>query len=98
MVKSISLFQFNQWLSEGKKAKLIDIREAYEFQDGHLTEWNIPLEKLMEAAAQWPKNEIYVLYCGSGKRSSAACYMLSRHLGHEHIYSLEGGYEMNAQA
>jgi sulfur-carrier protein adenylyltransferase/sulfurtransferase len=97
MVKSISLSQFNQWIAEGKKAKLIDIREAYEYQEGNLTQWNIPMEELMEIAFKWPKDEIFVLYCGSGKRSSAASYMLSRHVGHEHIYSLEGGYEMNAR-
>jgi rhodanese-related sulfurtransferase len=72
----------------------IDVREADEWQEGHLpAAVHVPrgyLESRVEGVAP-DKNTPVVLYCASGARSAFAAKTL-RELGYETVYSLAGGF------
>ncbi len=59
---------------------IIDVREDYEFAEGHVdAAINIPPSKLMAGApelADVPKDTPIVLYCRSGARSQASMNIL----------------------
>jgi molybdopterin/thiamine biosynthesis adenylyltransferase/rhodanese-related sulfurtransferase len=72
----------------------IDVREADEWQEGHLPgAVHIPrgfLESRVEGAAP-DKNTQVVVYCASAARSAFAAKTLQE-LGYEHVHSLAGGF------
>lgn len=58
-------------------AQWVDVRFAAEFQlDGLPGAINIPLNELRQAIAGLPANRDYVVYCQSGRRSSAAAFLM----------------------
>lgn len=62
------------------KATWIDVRYASEFvQDGLPGALNIPLNELRSAFNLFDKNRHYIVYCQSGRRSSAAAFLLAQH-------------------
>jgi rhodanese-related sulfurtransferase len=73
---------------------LIDVREAHEFEAGHL-----PcarhlckgiLERDIETLVPHPEDEI-ILYCGGGYRSALAADVLQK-MGYQRVLSLAGGW------
>ena len=69
-------------------ARLIDVREPYEFEAGHIPGIeHLPLDRLDEL--QLSREETIVFVCLSGARSGMAAMALQRH-GFE-AYSLDGG-------
>ncbi|HEX3028330.1 MAG TPA: rhodanese-like domain-containing protein [Clostridia bacterium] len=62
------------------KVNLIDIRETYEYNSGHLpTAKNIPMSKIVsEAELHLDKSKNYYIICQSGARSSRTCDILSK--------------------
>lgn len=57
------------------KINLIDIREPYEYNNGHLpTAKNIPMSKILAQPDKYlNKDKEYHIICQSGGRSSIAC-------------------------
>lgn len=72
-------------------ARLIDVREPFEFDSGHVPGSElVPLSELAAAATHWDKNEHYVMICRSGARSGrAAGYLAS--MGFSRVINLAGG-------
>ncbi|HEX9406920.1 MAG TPA: ThiF family adenylyltransferase, partial [Thermoanaerobaculia bacterium] len=71
---------------------LIDVREPYEFQQGHLEgAWLIPMAQLQRHIDAIPHDRDLVLYCRSGSRSAYALEML-RGVGFRRAKHLKGGY------
>src|SRR3979409_406490 len=72
----------------------IDVREADEWQEGHLPgACHIPrgfLESRVEGAAPDKSTQV-VVYCASAARSAFAAKTLQE-LGYEHVHSLAGGF------
>ena len=72
----------------------IDVREADEWQEGHLPgAVHIPrgyLESRVEGVAH-DKSTPVIVYCASAARSVFAAKTLQE-LGYEHVYSLAGGF------
>ena len=72
----------------------IDVREADEWQEGHLPgAVHLPrgyLESRVEGVAP-AKDTPVILYCASGARSAFAAKTL-RELGYDTVYSLAGGF------
>ncbi len=76
-----------------KNALVLDVREAAEFDAGHvLNAKQIPLGKLNENIGELERyrSQPIVVMDSSGQRSAAACVLLSKH-GFELAYNLAGG-------
>ena len=60
------------------KAKIIDIREPYEYNEGSIkTSENIPMSNLISTPEDYlDKNDKYYIVCKSGNRSGKLCNIL----------------------
>jgi rhodanese-related sulfurtransferase len=75
----------------------IDVRFAAEFQnDGYPGAINIPLNDIRQASAALDPAKEYIVYCQTGRRSSAAAFLLSQRGLHAAL--LEGGMRARAGA
>lgn len=75
------------WLERG--ARLIDVREVWEFEGGHIpASENLPLQEL--AARFTPNGTPVVLICTTGNRSGFAAQLLKRQ-GVAEVANLLGG-------
>jgi len=71
-------------------AQWIDVRYPSEYQYDRLSgARNIPLSEIRNALGALDKDDEYIVYCQSGRRSSAAAFLLAQR-GY-HVYVLEGG-------
>lgn len=60
-------------------AIFLDVRVASEYQQGHLPgAVNIPLNTLRQQSTKLDQRFAYICYCSSGRRSSAASFILSQ--------------------
>jgi phage shock protein E len=73
-----------------KGAKLLDVRTLGEFDSGHIDgAVNIPVQELQNRLSELDKVQPVVVYCASGKRSSAAMTMM-KDGGFAQVYDLGG--------
>ena len=91
-MKTISPKKLKNFLKKNKNYQIIDIREPYEYEDGALTNENIPLDKMMFSLNKLQRDCPVIIYCQTGKRASAIIYMLEKEYKLENLYNLEGGY------
>ena len=80
-------------LTNQDKARLIDLRSAADFDDGHITGFiNIPFANLDDRAHEIKQNEgiSLVLICETGSQSANAGEKL-QNLGHKDTLILSGG-------
>jgi rhodanese-related sulfurtransferase len=78
------------WLAEDPSLQVIDVREPYEREAGHIAGTrHIALNELSSAAASLQQDRPVVFYCRVGSRSTMAAQAL-RAAGLE-AYSMEGG-------
>jgi len=79
-------------LAKMTDALLIDVREPYEWNQGHLEgARHVPLGQLHRSLDSIPRDRDVVLYCRSGSRSAHALEML-RGAGYHRAKHLKGGY------
>ena len=81
-------------------AIVIDVREAGEYNAGHLLDArHIPLGELAKRTAELDKfkDKPIILNCQSGARSASACSILSK-AGFARVHNLEGGIAAWEQA
>jgi hydroxyacylglutathione hydrolase/adenylyltransferase/sulfurtransferase len=84
------------WLAEDPGLQMIDVRESYEREAGHIEGTrHIALVELSEAAATLERERPVVFYCRVGSRSMMAAQAL-RASGFE-AYSMQGGLVRWAQ-
>jgi len=91
-MKTINAKEFKNLQKKNNKFQIIDIRESYEYEDGALTNENIPLDKMMSSLNKIKRDCPVIIYCQTGKRASAIIYMLEKEYKLENLYNLEGGY------
>jgi rhodanese-related sulfurtransferase len=78
------------WLAEDPAPQVIDVREAYEREAGHIADTrHIELVSLTAAAATVERERPVVFYCRVGARSQMAAQAF-RASGYE-AYSMKGG-------
>lgn len=75
--------------------RVLDVRTPTEYKTGHLPNarhFNYHSDTFRQALKNLPKDEDYLFYCESGRRSyKAAKRLLSK--GHEPVWHLESGIE-----
>lgn len=76
-----------------KEVQVIDVREEYEFEDGHIQSINIPMDQIFDSLNKIEKNKKVIVYCNSGRRGAAVVHILRKKFQFENIYNLEGGYQ-----
>lgn len=85
-------------LMNDQKPTVIDLRDAADFDRGHLINAkNIPADQLESRAGELSAKRPVLLYCGTGSQSGRAASKL-RSDGREDIYSLTGGIAAWSQA
>ena len=76
-----------------RKAQLIDVREANEFEGGHiLGARNIPMSQMKMRMKEIRSDMPVYLYCQSGMRSARAAQFLHRK-GYRDLTQLQGGFK-----
>ena len=76
-----------------RKAQLIDVREANEFEAGHiLGARNIPMSQMKMRMKEIRSDLPVYLYCQSGMRSGRAAQFLYRK-GYKDLTQLQGGFK-----
>lgn len=89
---SIDSVELKQELAAAPKPFLLDVRQPDEYNAGHIEgSVLIPLSTLETRLAEVPKDKPVVVYCRSGRRSSAALNILMRH-GFTNARNLNGGF------
>lgn len=87
MYQDIFPEEVKTWKNKG--ATLVDVREPWEYSQGHLPGTkNVPLSQLYQRVNEVPDN--VVLVCASGNRSGQAAHYLSEH-GYQTVANLMGG-------
>lgn len=92
-MREISAKELKEQLDTKKQLQIIDIREEYEFEDGALSDVNIPLGDFLDHLDKISSDEDVVVYCQSGKRASALVYTLKERFDRDNFLNLSGGYE-----
>ena len=78
-------------------AVLVDVREAYEWDAGHVAgAVHLPLDAMSDRLAEFPRDRRIVVVCRSGRRSARATELLTRS-GFDAV-NLEGGLLAWAEA
>ena len=84
------------WMDNGREVALVDVREPYEREAGHIDgSSHIELIELSARAAELDRDRPVVFYCRVGNRSLMAAQAL-RASGFE-AYSMRGGLQRWAQ-
>jgi rhodanese-related sulfurtransferase len=79
-----------EWIAEDPAPQVIDVREVYEREAGHIADTrHIELNKLSAEAASVERERPVVFYCRVGARSTMAAQAF-RASGYE-AYSMQGG-------
>jgi len=85
-----------QKMIEAGTVKVIDVRQSYEYQSGHIEKAVlVPINGLYEFAAGLeqqtiPKDQPVLFVCEMGQRSAAASEVAAI-AGYQQVYNLEGG-------
>lgn len=91
--QSIRSEELQQVLKKDKKAQLLDVRSAGEFQSGHIPKArniNVMSANFRSQIQGLDKTKAYYVYCRSGMRSARACKIMAKD-GFENVYNLKGG-------
>ena len=80
-------------LNKLSKVQLIDIREPYEYEEGHIEgSINIPMGDFLEKLDELSRTKQIIIYCNTGRRSKPVVYMTHK-LYNYTLYNLKGGYK-----
>lgn len=90
-VKEIDAKDLYQWQVNGKKFKLIDVREPSEYKIVQIGGELIPLATIPDHANQIPRDIDVVVHCKMGARSTKAIKELEQKFGFTNLYNLKGG-------
>ena len=72
--------------------QIIDIREQYEYENGHIDSIHIPMATILQSIDKINSNKKVIIYCQTGRRASAVVYMLNKKYNLDNIFNLAGGY------
>lgn len=83
--------EVKQELVQDESIQLIDVREQYEYEEGHIPgAWLLPLSEIEQKADEiLQRDKKYYVYCRSGQRSSTAVRKLNA-IGYKDVYNIGG--------
>jgi rhodanese-related sulfurtransferase len=88
--KRIDAQQAKELIDRGE-VNVIDVREDWEYANGHIPNAkHIPLAKIINAAQQHVQDDNVIFVCEVGQRSAVAAEFAAA-LGKQNLYNLEGG-------
>lgn len=79
-IYKITLAELKEWEDQGEDFYLIDLREAYEFEEKNAGGTNIPLYEIKERMHEIPTERKLVLSCNSGVRSRIAAKLIDGYM------------------
>lgn len=88
----LSISEFKQMIKDNKHI-LLDVRTASEISKGKIgqaLEIDYKDDRFTEALQTLNKEDTYVVYCRSGRRSALACNIMAEQ-GFTNLYNLRGG-------
>lgn len=92
MWSEISPQELKELLDQAQEGiTLLDVREPYEYDYGHLFALHIPLGEIANNIDQIPRSGTVVVYCRSGSRSLQAIRYLAAEHGFTNLVNLRGG-------
>jgi len=90
-VPQISVYELADWLVEGRDVAVIDVREHFEWLEGHIEgALHLPMLEAAERRAEVPADRPKAVLCAGGLRSSTVISALKRH-GLQGWYNVTGG-------
>jgi len=90
-IPELQFEQLNHWMQRSPDALcLIDVREAWEYEDHNMGGINIPLYELSQRIDEIPEHQKLVFCCQNGQRSKMAVQLLTPLRAGE-MYSLKDG-------
>lgn len=90
-INSISTTELQERLEKGEKLTIIDVREPWEYAEGHVPGAILkPLGEIRTWANQLPKQDEILLICRTASRSAMAYQFLSR-MGFTNLKNVAGG-------
>ncbi len=94
-IREVTVAETQQRMTANANAKLIDVREDYEWQVAHAAGAEHLgkgiIERDIEEKAPDKSTEL-ILYCGGGYRSALAADVL-QNMGYSNVYSMAGGWK-----
>lgn len=91
--KAVTNLTQEEFIQGYRKAQLIDVREAKEFESGHiLGARNIPSTQLRQRYKEIRSDLPVYLYCQNSGRSARAALFLKKR-GYNQLFQLEGGFK-----
>jgi len=76
-----------------KNIQIIDIREQYEFEEGHISKLNIPMDQILDSIDKIEKKIPVIIYCNSGRRGASVVHVLRKKYSMKNVSNLLGGYQ-----
>ena len=90
-VDQITVHDLLEWLEEGRDLAVIDVREPFEWLDGHIEgALHLPMMESLTRRDRVPLDRPKAVLCAGGLRSSTVISALKRH-GIQHWYNVTGG-------
>jgi adenylyltransferase/sulfurtransferase len=90
-IREIQPSQLAQRIERGEKLEIIDVREPYEWQIGHIPGARlVPLSQIPDEIPRLDKRRETILYCKAGARSMRAAQQLAN-AGVTDVRNLTGG-------
>ncbi|MEP6833781.1 MAG: rhodanese-like domain-containing protein [Gemmatimonas sp.] len=92
-IKEVTTRDIQKRIASGEKIVLLDIREANEWNLGHIPNAVYLSRGVLETTIEGrvPREATVVLYCASGNRSALAAVTLDE-MGYENVASMAGGF------
>lgn len=89
--QNVTVQQLAEWIREGIDFKLIDVRDAYEYEIADIGGDKINLSDIEHAVERIPVDQKVVFYCRSGKRSAEAIQRIKKVKPLTNLFNLKGG-------
>lgn len=90
-MKTITVQELKELIEQNADFQLIDVREAYEYEEANIGGHLIPLGEIQTRFTEISKDKLVIMQCRSGARSAGAIQFLEQNYGYTNLYNLEGG-------